>query len=278
MATGPKFSRPPVVEVALGVQFEPIEGLGVAHMAKYWEEIREEYPGWTEHPLLPHIVEGFGPPSAGPARMQIELGPSHHPLRRSWFATADGDRLQQLQADRFICNWRRYQSPNAPYPGYAEAHRPAFIQALTDLKSFLQHRDLGAIEPNHVEVTYVNHVEGDPERGSHSDLHRILRVLSPDHLVPEPGPPENLELALRYLIKDEEQRPIGRLHVIAKPVFRRSDKAYLYEITLTARVGLDKTSDSDLYQALDRGHRFLVESFRSITTDDMHRAWGLEHG
>jgi hypothetical protein len=40
------------------------------------------------------------------------------PLPRSWFRSADGHGLIQLQRDRFVYNWKRETPEDGPYPSY----------------------------------------------------------------------------------------------------------------------------------------------------------------
>lgn len=277
MATGPTFRHPPVVEVALGVQFEPIDGLRIADLARYWEQVRGRLPDWSQHPRLPHVAEVFGPPGSSTAQIGIELGPPMVRAGRSWFSSEDGQCLQQVQDDRFVCNWRRYQDPTATYPRYKTHHRPQFFSDLDDFEKFVAERDLGPIQPDHVEVTYVNHVFGGAVTGDHSELHRVLEVFSDPKGSDHPGLPENVDLAMRYRIDGEDGRPRGRLHVVTKPVFRRSDLSPMYAVTLTARLGLERGDRQELESELDRGHDFLVEAFRTLTKSEMHEAWGLSN-
>ncbi len=50
----------------------------------------------------------------------------------------------------------------------------------------------------------------------------------------------------------------------------------MFAITLTARIGLSGGGVDEVVRELDRGHQFLVNAFRSLTTDQMHELWGLQ--
>jgi len=55
----PDFEHPPVVEVALSVQFEPLL-LETRHVADLWEKCRSEFPEWQDQPPIAPAFEFFG--------------------------------------------------------------------------------------------------------------------------------------------------------------------------------------------------------------------------
>ena len=50
----PAFDRPPVTEVAIGVQFGTIQELRQPHFGLFWSRIRADYPQVQDQPPLPH--------------------------------------------------------------------------------------------------------------------------------------------------------------------------------------------------------------------------------
>ena len=46
----PDFENPPLVEVALSVQFEPIEQMRTPQIGLLWTEFRHRFPVTQEHP------------------------------------------------------------------------------------------------------------------------------------------------------------------------------------------------------------------------------------
>ena len=76
----PDFERPPVVEVALGVQYDDLPGLNVVQIAAFWiDHLRAEFPEVTEQPPLANSEEAFGPPASQGVPLSIQAGPP--PLR-----------------------------------------------------------------------------------------------------------------------------------------------------------------------------------------------------
>jgi uncharacterized protein (TIGR04255 family) len=108
-----RFERPPVVEVVCGVLFGALAGLRTAHVGVFWEQIRQEFPSVDEAPPLAPVIETQ---DLSPS-LEIAVG-LVPPLPRTWFQTADGHRLVQLQRDRFVYNWRRKSPDDGDYPSY----------------------------------------------------------------------------------------------------------------------------------------------------------------
>ncbi|MGH8591471.1 MAG: TIGR04255 family protein, partial [Gammaproteobacteria bacterium] len=113
MALLPEYAKPPVVEVACAVQFEPITELHAGRLGALWGEYRDRYPRVEQHPPLPALREQF---EATPARLGFTVETTF-PMPRVWFLSAEGTRLVQVQRDYFILNWRKLDT-DAVYPRY----------------------------------------------------------------------------------------------------------------------------------------------------------------
>lgn len=106
----PDYDNPPVNEVVIGIQFEPIALTG-AHVGVFWEELRSEFPKASEQPALESRIEALQPPHfSAPKFEYLSWRGSRH-----WLISADDVQLIQIQADRLFYNWRRGPH-NAPYP------------------------------------------------------------------------------------------------------------------------------------------------------------------
>src|SRR5712692_5340767 len=85
----PTFDAPPVAEVALSVQFEPLGSLRSVQLGLLWERFRDGYPRVEEHAPLEPVKEEFGarvPPQIG---VKIETFDSP-PVPRLWFLSQPG--------------------------------------------------------------------------------------------------------------------------------------------------------------------------------------------
>lgn len=277
----PDFEFPPVVEVALGVQFDPI-GLQAKHLALLWEKWRDAFPTWEEQPPIPPVKEWFGLPASAAVNVLYDLGPLPQ-LRRALFINADSTELRQVQCDRFARNWRKAVSPYPRYDdepnseGSACGLRTRFRQDLTELTEFIREHRLGAFAPNQCEITYVNHVPTSGECAGR-DLAEVLKPWSGAFTDDFLQAPESNEVALRFVISDEQRRNIGRLHIAAATARDRNSGSEVIRLTLTSR-GLPLSHDVDgILQFMDIGRRWIVKGFASVTTEAMHRKWRRKNG
>src|SRR5689334_9418139 len=102
--TLPDFTRPPVVEVAIGVQFDPPIALTSAQLGRIWTIYRERFPKTQDQPPLPSVVESADMRGAQTSRLRLLGTP---PLPRCWFLNESESELVQIQDDKFIRNWRK---------------------------------------------------------------------------------------------------------------------------------------------------------------------------
>ena len=268
----PDFDRPPVVEVAVGVQFEVLP-LKAAHLGLLWQHYQDQFPRVEEQPPLEAIVERFGVKPA-PARQRVRLLEEPLPLR-FWFVNESGTELVQVQQDRFVFNWRQNDA-DQKYPRY-ETVAARFSSAFESFMAFLREHRCEEPKLNQCEVIYVNHIL--PVQGvwmSHGDAGKVITLLSTNARVSFLPEPEELKLAARFVIPGgaDEESPIGRLHVTAEPRFFLSDGRPLIWLQLLARgVPLGDGVDG-ARRFFDLGREWIVRGFVEITTPDMHQAWG----
>jgi uncharacterized protein (TIGR04255 family) len=264
----PDFGAPPVVEVVLSVQFEPLQNLRVVHLGQLWSAYRERFPIVEEHAPLPRVHETFG--GAPQPTMRVAMHLLQKPdLPRVWFKNVPGTELVQFQADRFVRNWRKYET-DVPYPRY-EGIRDSFFEGLSQLREFAAEHKLGAINPDQCEVTYVNHIASQSGENLCQYAHRVLTGVA-EQRSPAPGlHPENSRISLRYVMVDSDDTPIGRLTVTADPVWT-ADEVPTIVLTLTAR-GKPSDGSDGVADFFNRGRETIVHAFASLTTPAMHDRW-----
>jgi uncharacterized protein (TIGR04255 family) len=265
MTRTPDFEKPPVVEMALGVQFRPLFAVRGITLAPLREQWRAEYPGVEEQPPLAPGIEGPLAPGLG---LAIGFGPV--PSARHWFLSEDGTNLVQVQNDRLIVNWRQGDNA-APYPRY-ERMRALFEERVREFASFLTDEQIGSVDIVQAEINYINAVP--IEAGEQGRLGRLLRACggtAGHHL----GEPEQARVALAFLIPDVGQPPV-RLHVSVDPA-QRPDGAPVRFITLTARGAPNGRAVEDALKFLDEAHDHVTQSFLELTSETMHTIWGWRH-
>ncbi|MHB1034034.1 MAG: TIGR04255 family protein [Pirellulales bacterium] len=266
----PEFDSPPVIEVALAVQFEKLDTLRVPQMGYLWQTYRSQFPRTEEQPPIEPVFEQFGlRPGARPnVRLQLVSIP---PLPRVWFLNDSGTELLQVQQDRFIRNWRKQENADG-YPRYKR------LQAMfrKDFEAFCRLVDVqkwGTVEPNQCEVTYVNMIPAGEGWQDHGDLAQVLTVFQAHYTDDYLEKPEEVTVDLQYVLKDECGEPAGRLHVAASPVLLVTDNQPAIRLTLTAR-GRPRGGGIDgVMRFLDQGHEAIVRGFASMTTEAMHKIW-----
>lgn len=264
----PDFGEPPVVEVALSVQFEPVSTLRAPQLGVLWTtEFRDRFPNTQDHAPLDAVVEQFGGPRPAHVDVRFEVQP---PMPRCWFLNPEGTELVQIQQDRFVRNWRKVGG-GEKYPRY-ERIRESFQSDLARFAAFLARENLGGLRLNQCEVTYVNHIPACDAWRSHGEMDRVVR-LAAHHQTAFLPRAESTQLSTRYVIGGADGISIGRLHVNVQPAFRAQDQQPLFVLTMTARGRPDGQAVQDAFAFLDRGREWIVRGFAEITTDAMHKVW-----
>lgn len=270
------FKLPPVKEVAFAIQTtEPV--FGIEECGAIASELRADFPARQQLPALPPLEEEFGIVPQGP-RIIFQPEP---PAPRLWFLSEDSSRLVQVQSDRFAFNWRELDSGEA-YPRYASL-RSQFVDLAERAFDAAAGVDAAATSAsmngiNAVELSYVNELsvpEGAPP-GVHPQFSRFVRRVQPMaefEFLPES---EDLRFQARWRIPDENGAPIGRLYASAEPAFKVGNEEPIYLMTMVARLMVPGSGLADAIKAIDNGHEWIVRGFKDLTTDEMHRQWGLE--
>jgi uncharacterized protein (TIGR04255 family) len=264
----PDFRKPPLAETVLSLQFEPISGLTTAHLGLLWLRFREQLPFIEEQPPLPPVVEKFGPPAPAQVEVTVEEKP---PVPRLWFLNQDKTELIQVQADRFIHNWRKMEGLE-PYPRF-EPIRDKFRNEVDTLVRFLKDESMGAPLVNQCEVTYVDHIEPSGVWERHGQLEKVLSnwTAAPGRrFLPEA---EDGSVRLRFLMRGESGKPVGRLHVIFQPAWKKTDNTPIMVMNLTARGAPLGEGIEGAFRFFELGRRWIVKGFAELTTSDMHKAW-----
>lgn len=259
----PDFTDPPLDEVVLGVQFEPVPGFSSVHTKDVWDLFRDEFPQVQEQPLLQPQFETFGGANLQPSfQFQVGAGPVGS---RLWFISEQENNLLQFQPDRFLTNWRK--NPNQqPYPrfeGIAEAYK-SYLTVLVEHLSKHFAYDVGI---NQAEVSYINVI---PVSGF-SEVGKWFNLWSGSDLNIE-----GLNTSFSEVILDASGKPYARLFHAIQSVYTVDGKHLAYNLSLTFR---GKPMGNDIESALKfliSGREAIVLRFNSITTSFSHDFWGVK--
>jgi uncharacterized protein (TIGR04255 family) len=180
--------------------------------------------------------------------------------------------LIQVQQDRFVHNWRKI-GKGEEYPRY-ERIREMFKAELGTFYQFLADEQLGDLIPNQCEVTYVNQIvsgRGWERYGQLGEMVTLWTNHYSDTFLPEP---EEVHLAVRYLIPDSVGNPMGRLLINVEPARRVADSTPMLVLQLTARGKPDDGGIDDVLKFFDVGREWIVRGFASMTSPQAHKIWG----
>ena len=249
----PEYKKPPVVEVAIGVHFKPLNKFTTAYFGSFWSLHKKAYPKVEDQPPILELVQ--------PELVTLP------PLRRVWFQEPDGGYLIQLQSDLFILNWRKVSEDSA-YVRFAEIKK-RFYEAWASFKDFVKAENLGAIETTRYEVTYVNQIAEAPNsfpaalaRYSHLIT---LRESNSDYFLPEPSA---VSADIQFKIPDGR----GTLRVVFKHGTRPNDGGDVMQVDLAATMGA-KPDESDLDEWLEVAHTWIVQGFTDLTSREAQARW-----
>lgn len=267
----PRYKKPPLTEVALSVQFEPLEKLMVPQLGLLWEKFRDNFPNVQQVMPVEPVIEKIG------VRRNLSDIPglrllSAPEMPRLWFLDQEERELIQIQNGRFVRNWRKI-SDGDMYPHYDEVLRPKFIEDLKVFTDFLEHESIGELLPNQCEVTYVNHIRNDEVWSDHSNLHLVFNGWSSAYKDNLPLEIEEIRIHTKQLINDDKGEFLGRLHTSIEPVFNKDDSKPSFLMKLTARGRPIEKNLEGILAFLDIGREYIVKSFDAITQQDMHVVW-----
>lgn len=270
----PDYGDPPVGEVVLSAQFQPLPKLQITHLGLYWALVRELFPTTQMHGPVEPAFESFDQQTASPGlSVRISLAPTQFP--RVWLVSSDGTELLQIQQDRFILNWRKVR-PTDVYPRY-EHIRERFETHFRGYQEFLlKEKVIGApLESNQVEVTYLNQIQSGRVWTNHSELHKVLRVYQPIATNNVLGDPESVFFrSVTPLLFADDSKPTARMHVEVNPANAISDRSPLILVSFLVR-GAPRAQDiAGVVQFMDFARDKIVRTFDLITTPDMHAVWG----
>lgn len=272
MEQTPDFAKPPIVEFVLGAQFVPLENFSTGHFGLFWEQLgREEWPvAGEEPPLDPHFELFDAPRWRVPRSLQFKLQPGFQPGRLT-LQNADRDRMIQFQDTRFVLNWRKRTSgAEVKYPSY-KVLIGEFEKRFAILKAFAAEHNLGPLQLNQWEITYVDAFPQDELWQTPADWERIL-----PGLFGSLSTTDQSELSLEHRAAEwsyEIKPKKGRLHVNAQVGFLTESQKPALLLNMTARGPVNGNGIEALRDGLDLGHLVSVREFLAMVSPEIKAKW-----
>lgn len=262
-ASIPLFRRPPVDEVAISVQFQPIDGFLDEHIRGYWQTIRSEYPIAQLQPRIEGPIESKDP--SPPVQLQLQISAMAPSAGRMWLISEADDYLIQVQDTRFIQNWRRR---DADYPRF-ESINDLFWRNYRKFRQYLASIDLPQPQVQQVEVTYIDWIPNIP----------MSEFLKPAGVSSIRTPTYNLQAeeqnwTARYLMRADDEF-IERLYVQCLPAVRPQNPGVPgSQLAFTSRAarrgGIAEEEVADLIRT---GRLNVVNAFVSLTIESAQESW-----
>lgn len=257
----PDFRNPPLNEVVLGIQFNPLVGYQQIHAGEIWGLFRKEFPKSQEHPPIAPLFETFGLPTMGNPFGFITGAPHS----RFWFLRPDEDELIQFQPDRLLHNWRKVGDETNEYPRFE-----SMVDRFRNEVDLLVDKYLNGLAPqdltiNQCEVSYINHIV--PSAGKPlvaSDWFRFLNFGSSE--------PDDFTSSFREVIVDADNTPQGRL-ICEASIGVKADRQRILILSLTVRGAPRQSTVESAFDFLSKGRNRIVRKFVELTTDAAHTKW-----
>jgi len=269
----PSYEKPPLIEVALSVQFDPITALSVPYLGLLWNEYKDRFPKHKTLPAIEPVFERFGIHIKNEtSEFRIVSG---EPPIRLWFIDEKENELIQVQRDRFIRNWRKVDSGDV-YPRYDLVIKDSFSEDLKKFINFLKDNNLETPSFNQCEVTYVNEISREDIWDNHSELHKVFVGWSDSFVKQALLETEEINFSIKQLIKDNKNNNIGRLYINLDSVYKKESKEPVYALKLVARGKPLEDDIKSVMEFLDIGRMSIVKAFDSFPTKEFQNKWGKE--
>ena len=263
----PSFRKPPIFEVALGVQFKAPQLLAV-HIGGFHRRIRDQYPKVVQVPPIPPSFEVFLPLPApgGPAGSVGIAVRASEAFPRQWFISDDDEHLVQFQSDRLIVNWRKGEG-DRPYPRYSEVRR-RFTEAFEAFQDFMREDVRAAFDPNQCEATYLNRIPvADPAGWGRPG--RWVRLWNDDA-----EEAEAVQFSVHRLLKASDGNPYARLIISAEGGMTTAGPAIMLNLQVRGRPLA--AGPAGVLDFLDCARETIVTRFAALATDEGNRVWERE--
>lgn len=261
----PEFEKPPISEVAISVEFSPLEKWTESYGGLYWGHIKADYPRTETKPPLPSQTES---PDITFVDQPIRLSFGEPFQQRFWFLNDVGDRLVQVQHNRFVSNWRKVKGDEV-YPRYDAELRPRFRTEWQRFKDFVTSESLGVIDVTQCELTYVNDFTQGQEWERFAESMALFAHWVNKGSVGFLPQLETFNMNGSFQISNGN----GRLHFASRHLLRQIDRKQVVQLRLTARGKPDTGEDSSILEWFDLAREWIVRGFADLTSDSAHALW-----
>lgn len=270
--TSVNYEAPPVVEVAMSVQFDPAPRFTIAHLGVFWFSLKEKFPNLkTAQPIVATNEDFGGSGQWIPPSLQLAL--TNEPQCRLQMSSSDDQWMCQIQFDRIVVNWRKRQQE---YPRFG-ATLNRFLELWGSLQKFFVDYKQEEVTPTYWELTYVNRIPSGSLWSTPADWPLVFPGLWGERF----GCPNGLNLrGLRGQWVWDVDHEAARLYVDPSPA--RPDKGEdLLMLNLTARgIAAERENVKEAADHIEAitdkmhlGHNLIVLMFDAISSPKAKQHW-----
>ena len=263
------FGRPPLTEVALSIQYDPLVAFSLADIGGLRDHFSPSFSRMEYHPVIPPFFETFGPAPVFAGQFPFQFA-NPGVVPRVWLRDDSGGQVLQFQTDRVTRNWRNTGDSEA-YPHY-ESVRASFLADIAALETFLADRHLGSLVPTQCEITYVNHLAAGEGYARLMDrAFSNWRDVQPSAV----GSAENVSFNLSFVMPGPDGSPQGRIYFQTGSGFDASGMPAV-QLTIVGRGNPLAPTISAAAEFLDFAHDRIVTAFVELTTAEIQAEWELD--
>jgi uncharacterized protein (TIGR04255 family) len=190
---------------------------------------------------------------------------------RAWFIDAEEKMLLQLQADRFLLNWRREPS-KSKYPHFESIHAD-FQQMYRTFQEFASDEGLGEIKPAACEMSYINLIPLKNPDGSPRLIQDVLRSWREDYGAGWTVSADAVNWQALYRLSGDNRSSSARLTATLANLVGPLGRGLQLDLTVHG------VPTAETFEAMVEFHRFahetIVRYFGAATTDAAHEEWEL---
>ncbi len=245
-----ELKKPPVIEVAIGSQFNnPI--FDNRFVYDFYQKIKTDYPKIQENPPLPSIIEHPDKPNQTKILQGFNI--------RRFFINPNGDKLIQLQADRLLFNWRK-NSETDQYPQFTDVFN-SFLEVYKKLNNEIH--DLND-KLNQFELTFVDHIVLNDFELKSVSLDDIFSRISFQQEI------KNCECSFTF----PQEKINGILTLVIRSGINNKTQKKLLICESTCR-GFISNNES-MNEWFNNAHSILLDFFIDLFTEKSKIIWGME--
>lgn len=187
-------------------------------------------------------------------------------MPRVWFISQDDTCLVQLQPDRFLFNWR--EGPQAAaYPRYPVVIKK-FRTLFSSFEKFLAKNKIGSASPQHLELSYINHVKQSAHWSALADIGEVFPDLSWRRKKRFLSTPEGIGF------RSNHSMDAGKLSINIVSAQMKTDRSPMFRFDLHARGNVSEIGDTNVWAWFDKANTWIVDAFIDMTSDPMqHDVW-----